>query len=333
MQNKIVIDPRDFPNPKHLYRYIKQLTNCHVVIAQPQEFAPVSEHIWKHQGFRRAIEQLLKNNNVTVEYWLGNFEEEVYPNLVDAGIDVKCWPMYWAYRTKELLVFDSFKPDMHKDKLFVSLNNRAHSHRCMLIDKIYQKGLQNHSLLSWIDPDGRSRDFDFQYFNGAQLCLDEPINPDDRKPYHQYIPPVNYHSALFALISESSVFYKDISEKTFTAIFYKQPFLIQGAPGIHQVLKDHGFELYTECFDYEFDSVDDLDHRTNMILDQLSQYVRIDYNKMYADLKDKIEHNHQHLNNIATSAEYVPKELSQHMPEISVVFPDYIARNPSKYGL
>lgn len=332
-QNSIVVDPRDFASALALLRYIKQLKDTHVIIAQPQEFAPVVEEIWENARFRQFIKRLVDRNNLHVEYWLGTFESNRYLLLEDAGISVESWPLYWAYRTKDNIMFDTYDPAAQKDKLFVSLNNRGHPHRCMLIDRIFQRGLDQCGYITWNDLEDSASDYKFKYFHGDQMQLTEPDNPDDHTPYHQYLPPLEYSSAAFALISETTLEHKDISEKTFTAIFYRKPFIIQGHPGIHQLLTNYGFELYDEYIDYSFDQEKDHSKRTDMILAQLERHRTADYNQIACDLTQKAQRNYRRLEQIATSAEHVPDKLSEYMPDISCVVPQYMVENPKKFGL
>lgn len=332
-KNKIVIDPRDFPDPRQLLTHIKQYNDTHIVIAHPQEFAPVVEHVWKKPSFRRAVRQRLEENNLHVEYWLGTLEPDPFPPLEKSGIETKSWPMYWAYRTKEHIMYKTFDPHAPKNRLFVSLNNRGRNHRCMLIDKIFQRGLDQHSYLTWNDLDSFAENYEFEHFHGDQINLTEPNNPDGHRPYHQYLPPKEYCKAVFSLISESTVRYQDISEKTFIAIFYQQPFVIQGHPGIHQNLQEYGFELYDEYIDYAFDCEADSEKRTDMLLDQLEKYCDADYEHMADSMRSKARRNYQTLESIVNSRKHIPEEILEHMPDIGCVMPRYMIEQPEQFGL
>ena len=320
-KNKHVLHPFwDFKSLRHLVAYIKKQKDAHIVIAQPQEFAPLVESWWNSNKVLEYAKKIINDNNLKVEIWIGTFEPEPFSWLNHYGISVKTWPMYWAFHTEGSTSYQTYDPDAPVDRLFVSLNYRSHDHRCLFIDKIFQRNLHHAGYISWHDA---CRHVSLEHFDGSRMTLTEPDCGVDKGEFFQHAPPYEYCRAAFALISETTVEHMDLSEKTFTAILYKMPFILQAAPGMHKILKDYGFELYTELFDYEFDSVNDTDIRTNMILDQVEQYKDSNYNDLKQLVIKKASYNYDRLMSIVYDKhhKYVPKEYIKHFPRAGLTLP------------
>jgi hypothetical protein len=294
--------------------------NAYIVVMQPQEFAPLVESLWRFDRFVSYIGEIIKENNLDVEIWIGTFESDPFSWLNDIGITIKTWPMYWAFHTEGSTNYSTYDPNATVDRLFVSLNCRCHPHRSFLIDSVFQRGLQDVGYISWHNV---NRHVELEHFDGAEMTLTEPENDIPDHDFFQHAPPYEYCRAAFALISETSVEQLDISEKTFTAILYKMPFILQATPGIHKILEDYGFRLYTELFDYEFDSVKDTYMRTNMILDQVEQYRNSDYGKLKQLAAETAQHNYDRLMDIVYDKDhrYVPKEIIKHFPRAGLTLP------------
>ena len=56
----------------------------------------------------------------------------------------------------------------------------------------------------------------------------------------------------FQLVSETTTNHFFLTEKTVKPLLLKQPFLVFGNVGFHKKLKDYGFKLYDEVFNYDF---------------------------------------------------------------------------------
>lgn len=107
---------------------------------------------------------------------------------------------------------------------------------------------------------------------------------------------VNYGNPLISLITETlyNSTYVDnmffLTEKTSKSILIGQIFLVIGTKNFHKNLKDIGFKLYDEIFDYSFDSMDD-DYRIEYVIKQIHNLKNSNYKEIYNIVKNKVEYN------------------------------------------
>ena len=87
--------------------------------------------------------------------------------------------------------------------------------------------------------------------------------------------PLEYVESCIDLVTEA---YFDegtvITEKAYKPMLYKKPFIILGPRYIHQALKNIGFKLYDELFDYSFDDKP-YEERLNSVITQIKQILKI----------------------------------------------------------
>ena len=102
------------------------------------------------------------------------------------------------------------------------------------------------------------------------------------------------------------------TEKTYTPIFFKKPFLVWSVPGYHKALTDLGFELYDEIFDYKFDSITNDKKRLRELVNQLKKLVGKDYQKLYEMVAEKAERNYNILKSISQDRSLVPSSILQY---------------------
>ena len=100
-------------------------------------------------------------------------------------------------------------------------------------------------------------------------------------------------SAVYFACESQTVAAGIVTEKTIKGLFYKKPFLIYSVKGYHKWLKDNGFELYDELFDYSFDDRDDM-NRIQMYVKESRRILSIDLKelkKIIEQIKNKLEYN------------------------------------------
>ena len=110
---------------------------------------------------------------------------------------------------------------------------------------------------------------------------------------------VEYYQSNCDLVLESTIESLFITEKTWKPIVFQKPFLVWGGQGIHAKLKDLGFELYDELFDYSFDGgvFDPNWRRLNRLSDSIESYMQMEpdiFAKKIKTVKDKIVFNYNH---------------------------------------
>jgi hypothetical protein len=133
------------------------------------------------------------------------------------------------------------------------------------------------------------------------LVLDNPNF--SRYPMEHSVDPVKhlYDNSLVNIITETFFFNKviHITEKTYKPIAFMQPFILLGAAGSLQHIKDMGFKTFGEFWDESYDREKDDKLRFRMIVDVIKtisewpEHVKIDFT--YA-VKDIVDYNVAHLN-------------------------------------
>lgn len=210
-------------------------------------------------------------------------------------VDLYLWPEHWIVRTYLFLDQKSVIEDI--DSLdykypFISMNYRPHYHRCLLMDLLAKYNIIESNAISWHMPkECYYVDYSWKYWNEQQLLLDDIYSNISGN----YLFPTEYYTSFAQLISETDS--NDailISEKTASALLLGKPFLAATTPGFHKSLKELGFELYTEVFDYSFDDIEDITDRYDVLLQnfvRLSKMSTTQLKSLNSLVKDKVNHN------------------------------------------
>jgi hypothetical protein len=122
-------------------------------------------------------------------------------------------------------------------------------------------------------------------------------------PMENSVDPVQYlyNDSLINIITETYFFNSiiHITEKTYKPIAFMQPFILLGAAGSLQHIKDMGFKTFSEFWDESYDFEKDDKKRFKMITDIIKSiaswpdHVKIDFT--YA-VKNIVDYNVVHLN-------------------------------------
>lgn len=108
--------------------------------------------------------------------------------------------------------------------------------------------------------------------------------------------PLEYDHSCIDLVGESFVDGRSIqiTEKTVKPLAYKKPFISIAGRGYHRFLQKHGFELYDELFDYDFDDIVDAPQRLLEIEKNIKKILKIKtitlHNKIVS-MREKLHHN------------------------------------------
>ena len=191
------------------------------------------------------------------------------------------------------------------DRLYTSLNNLAHHHRCILMDCLVKNDIIHHGYYSWLNR--YNYETHFKHYNGEIVSLDDPFVKDMvnmwKPPYQFFRTPVN-------IISESDPIIPFYTEKTWLPIAFSKMFLIQGAVGINTGITKYGFRIFDNLIDYSFDFVQDMEERTDLLTQQVKNLEHHSYNRIAELTKEVREHNRKRLIEIATERLYIPHILN-----------------------
>jgi hypothetical protein len=293
--------------------------------AEEYEFCPIEvDYI-----FDNKIKKKLIKKNIKINFLFGSADLDHYRNSdyhkyfqPTNNMFVCLWPTFWIHRTlaaamQSIHYFLQFYiKDFEKTSIkypFITMNHVAKYHRCLLIDLLAKHNLLHKGAVSWhnmytdIAYKWRWTDSD----SAKQHLSDKAIYLENNYSV-QFTPPDEFFQSFMSIVSETSDQVIFITEKTATAILYKQPFLVQGALGFHRYLQSLGFELYDEIFDYSFDDEEDSEKRTEMLVEQVKHLSDKNLLELYNKIKSKLDHNFKKFVEIVQYRQGVPDIVNSH---------------------
>lgn len=202
---------------------------------------------------------------------------------------------------------------------FICLNYKPHNHRCMIVDLLAKYDLLRDNAVSWNQKyDHASKDnevvplgYDFKYWTPRPLKLSENM---EKHWFDQFEFPLEYSNSFCQLVTETSMTMPVVTEKTCMSLFHMKPFLVAGCKGYHKVLERLGFKLYTEIFDYQFDSINDHETRYEALVNNLVRINFLSYNELrniQEKLYSKLLYNKQIALDLATNKDKQPSILNR----------------------
>jgi len=146
---------------------------------------------------------------------------------------------------------------------YICLNRKPHPHRIAIVNELINAGLQEQGYLSLGLPGDRAIVID-ETFEDSQGIRDEygNLGVDETFVSHKIRndifsvgSPHVWNNSLLCLVSETEFAnaYPEnffTSEKTFKPIIGMRPFFIYGQAPLRQHLKDSGFDIFDDVFDY-----------------------------------------------------------------------------------
>ena len=177
------------------------------------------------------------------------------------------------------------------------LNNKPHQHRCELMNEVQGTDLLDNSFYTWSKLTSTSDEWnskDFPWTNWKEKIVHDKDEIALDCGHVDFTDEYNLnekHKAAVHLISESTLDCFFLTEKTVKPLILGNLFLVGGAVNFHNKLKNLGFELYDEIFDYSFDTLTDYKERIKGIITNLETIKDKDYNELYKICEKKIKHN------------------------------------------
>lgn len=192
-----------------------------------------------------------------------------------------------------------------------NLNHRMH--RYDLVRQMIRSGLGNTSQISYgnqaipwedcecgrihWDEDARGKD---PIINTLPIWFEpDPRYSDHRWCWHQTVelfgPPVNvWHQTALSIVTETSKSDTRVTEKTWQAVLYNQPFVSVNGAGWHQQFESQGYKLSHNAFNYaEFDGLPRSKDRIAALVIQLEQLSRLSPQELYDSVSISAQTNHQ----------------------------------------
>lgn len=305
----------------------EDIRDCNIFLLSAEEFEFYPE--CPREIFTLNLKKKLIANNVFIYFIFGSansgdysFDQDRLYNDNKNNMRVDTWPTFWLNRTVSSNLKDQnfeyfyskYKTDFKKDKikyLYITMNNVAKYHRCLLIDLLAKNKMLDIGAISWRNFCLENA-YEWKYTTPVRRTLSDFERYDKSTYDFQFSPPEEFFESFVSIIAETTVDLIFLTEKTATAILYKQPFLVLGAPKFHEFLKSLGFELYTEIFDYSFDNEQNLEKRTQMIIDNLNDIKDSNLYNLHTVLKPKLDKNYSRLIDIIKDNQFLPATVKNY---------------------
>lgn len=209
-----------------------------------------------------------------------------------------------------------------KQKNFLCFNRVPRRHRCMLLYKLWNKGLVADSYYSFgsesqpmlkpgLEPQD-SEAVDWFTHNSSMFPMVLNMKSQTENPVNISTADRTYHdNSYFSLVCET-YFYKDnsiaddiqymdsafISEKIYKPLAFKHPFLLVGLPGTLQCLKDFGYKTFHPYINEEYDTIVNDQERMEFIItevERLCNQTREQWHRWQKNIVDIVEYNYKWL--------------------------------------
>lgn len=214
------------------------------------------------------------------------------------------------------------------EKLFVSLNNRPQPHRAQLIKILMDRNVIDRGVVRFANDKELwnkvliDQIFEPEYYDKLLSIVPMIFSPFKYGNRREWFLDPFYLTALFDVASETTTQANLISQKSLQPVLFKKPFCLIGSANQNTIMKDLGFEIFDEFFDFSNESDDLLTIRTrpqqyahydNMLKDLWS----LDdsppaLENLHKSLESKLEHNLDRFVKILFDDEFVPDVVLEH---------------------
>jgi hypothetical protein len=193
-----------------------------------------------------------------------------------------------------------------------TLLSRTHKWwRATVVADLHRLGLLDHSLWSYntVDIDDQPEDnpIEIDYFEhlrtdvenfltGAPYVCDQ-LTADDHNNHH--VAELGHYTNSYCNIVLETHFDADgsggafLTEKTFKPIKFGQPFVVVGAPGSLQALRDLGYRTFDHAIDNSYDLELDNTQRWIQIKSAIAKIKQHNMKEWFANCLDDVQHNQQ----------------------------------------
>jgi len=279
-----------------------------------------------------STKNLIRNNNLRVLFL---YHEGDNPQKITQDLRLKCaqnnLPQTWKFvsaNTAAEICFDDHElfylyanrrqqalPAHDKKRPFdFTALNRVHKWwRATVLVDLLQQGLLSNSLWSY-NGIGNDDNFDenplqlstidnleesiIEFVNFVPYTCDE-LNSEQQNQ-HSHLVNQHFTQSYINLVFET-FFDVDqsggsfLTEKTFKPIKHAQPFIIIGAAGSLQRLRELGYRTFDSVIDPSYDQILDNTARWHKIRSLIQSLYHSDLHKIYLACRDDIIHNQKHL--------------------------------------
>jgi len=191
-------------------------------------------------------------------------------------------------------------------KHFICMNAVPHHNRLRLIDVLHERNIIDKCHWSWLRryaSNSKNNNnleyaskgfFDFKQIKELDMSLDKLEFEDNQDIVDDFYYLTD---SLIDIGIESDQATKFITEKTWKPFLYGKISLFFNCQNYYAILKNFGFELYDEIFDYSWSEIIDIDRRMQGYYNELKRISEIpieELQKKILSIEDKILRNRNH---------------------------------------
>ena len=296
------------------FNELETLPSAVVCCTEQEPFYVNAEEIDLFQN----ITAMLNSHNIPLYIILTSSKGNQYDAIKKYNnVHILYWETYWITITARQL---NEYPKTINNKFvyaFISMNSFIKEHKCLLMDLLAEKDLINKGAVSWhnLNYKGHNLEYDYRYWTPEVKELSGKfLDIEDLKDLSGNLTeifnlPIEYNQSFMSLLMESDPRNFAITEKTATPLLTGKPFLVFACRGYHKRLKELGFVLYDEVFDYSFDNKTTLELRGRGIvenIENISKLSQTELEQLTLKLLPKLNFNKELANKIAQDVSRVP---------------------------
>lgn len=283
---------------------------------KPNTIVLLCETEWHSRELTIELAELLNSNNIKLVVTVGSYASAYYHDLTKPfnNREIVNWHTYWFNWTmmcSNHLDFNQTYTDF--DYPYICLNNKNHTHRCMLVDELTGQGILDKGIVTWNRFPARNPSlYQFKYYDDSVRL----ISDDFETKLDSFLIPDEYYKSFLHVIGEATTTVPFITEKTCLPILFKKPFIIMADQHFHKRLVDLGFELYDEIIDYSFDSEPDMLKRAEAIALNVKRITEQNTTELYQLIKEKAQRNYDNYIRIMNDIRHVPQVIRDRILEL-----------------
>lgn len=255
----------------------------------------------------------LETEGVQFHLILSAFDDEIFNRFREKPVknfNLHFWKTWCLHEMVKFMMQDGYditnkNIETDFDKLFVCFINKGKYHRRVLIDLICENELFDNSIVTWHSQTTTfvdSKIYDFKCWQETELLFDDYYT-DYPRPFLESSLKTK---CLINLVTETHREGLFLSEKTWKPIITGHPFISLGAKNQNNAMKELGFELYDELFDYTFDDANTIEERANGLIKNLVKLKDEELTNLYNLVKEKVQFNKNRAKQILNESLYIP---------------------------
>ena len=239
-----------------------------------------------------------------------------------------------------------FKP-IHEKYLYLNYSRRPRFHRVLLsttlfMEGLFFKGTNSFNDMGWGLPRQQLSRINPNLVSHAEelyklspIFIDRENDSDDIAIYMN----LNDYERTFISITTETLYEEDVlfnSEKIWKPIIVGHPFLLLGAKGQLQWLRNEGFKTFGEWIDESYDEMDKMEDRVNKIVSELKRLQELPlYELIYIreQMKPICEYNKNLMKQRIKERYYEGDNFERLLPtskEISKIYEKVVIKKPKK---